>query len=250
MSVPPDMKSLLRSWSLLLALPLLTGCASLYFPAPPPASLFTQKGEFYGGLSTNQHGNFALQGAYAFADHLAATATFSSFHNGKKSRTEDYDFGEAGLGYFTRLPDRRVLEVYGGLGGGRTHRLERPDETTPATQLDGTLTKFFAQINYANKAKKPVHLFGRDLPLSYGAAWRLSYVELTNFQLNAQPQAPASNVFFEPITFTRLQLAGPLQLQLMSGQNFGFKRNEYLKAANSVFQLGVIINIGGQSAAD
>ena len=236
---------------LLLTLLMITGCASLYFPAPPAASLLTQKGEFYGGLSTNQHGNFALQGAYAFADHAAATATFSSFHNGNGRKTEDYNFGEVGLGYFTRLADRRVLEIYGGLGTGRTHRLERADEALPAvTKLDGTLTKFFAQVNYAKKKKRPIHLFGRDLPLSYGAALRLSYVGLSDFRLNGQLQHPAGNVFFEPISFTRFQLAGPFQLQLMSGQNIGFRRNEYLKAANSVFQVGIILNLGGERAAE
>lgn len=245
------MPKLLRAL-LLLVLPIVGGgCTSVYFPAPPPASLFTEKGEFYGGLSTNQSGNFAVQGAYAFTDHLAAAGTFSSYHNSKKLRTEDYSFGEAALGYFTRLPDRRVLEVYGGLGAGRTHRLERADKdtpTTPGTKLDGSLTKYFAQVNYAKKRQRPVHLFGRDLPLSYGAAWRLSYVALTSFKINGQLQGPASNVFFEPITFTRLQLAGPLQLQVMSGQNFGFKHNKYLKAANSVFQVGFILNLGGPTA--
>lgn len=212
--------------------------------------MFTQQGEFYGGLSTNQHGNFALQGAYAFSDHLAAAGTFSSLHQNKTLKTEDYDFGEASLGYFTRLPDRRVLEVYAGLGTGLTYRLERSDEATPTTRLDGTLTKFFAQVNYAKKKKKPIHLFGRDLPLNYGAALRLSYVELTNFHINDQPQASAGNVFFEPISFTRLQLGGPFQLQLMSGQNIGFKRNQYLKAANSVFQVGIILNLGGQHGVE
>ena len=232
-------------------LPLLaSSCVSLYFPAPPPAPLLTQKGEFYGGLSTNQHGNFALQGAYAFSDHLAAAGTFSSLHQNKKLKTEDYDFGEVALGYFTRLPDRRVLEVYAGVGTGRTHRLERPDEAMPTTRLAGTLTKFFVQTNYAKKKKKPIHLFGRDLPLSYGAALRLSYVKLSDFRINDQLQGPVGNVFFEPLSFTRLQLGGPFQLQLMSGQNIGFKRNQYLKAANSVFQVGVIINLGGQRGLD
>jgi hypothetical protein len=244
------MNKLLR-FTLLGALPMVTGgCASLYFPAPPPAPLFTEKGQIYGGLSTNQHGNFALQGAYAFADHLAAAGTFSSLHNSKSEKTENYDFGEASVGYFTHLPDRRVLEVYGGIGAGRTHRIERPDEATAITRLDGSLTKFFVQTNYAKKKKKPIHLFGRDLPLSYGAALRLSYVKLTDFHINDQLQEPAGNVFFEPISFTRLQLGGPFQLQLMSGQNIGFKRNKYLKAANSVFQVGVIINLGSKGPSE
>lgn len=222
---------------------LLTGCASLYFPPPPYAPLLTHQGEFSGGISTNQHTNFALQGAYAITDHLAAAGTFSSLHHNKSLKTEDIDFGEASLGYFTRLPDQRVLEVYAGIGGGHTARIERDDERVPVKTLDGTLTKYFAQVNFAKKKKKTVHVFHRDWPISYGAALRLSYVQLTNFTINGQPQTPADNVLFEPISFTRVQVAGPVQLQLMSGQNLGFRQNEYLKAANSVFQIGVIIDL-------
>ncbi|UOQ67008.1 hypothetical protein [Hymenobacter volaticus] len=41
-------------------------------------------------------------------------------------------------------------------------------------------------------------------------------------------------------------MAGPLQLQLISGSNFGLRTRKFLKASNSVFQLGIIVNVGGQ----
>ncbi|MFD1468753.1 hypothetical protein ACFQ48_11005 [Hymenobacter caeli] len=226
----------------------LAGCTSLYFPPPPHAPLLTQKSEFYGSVSTNQQNNFAFQGAYAFADHLAAAGTFSSLHRFKSDKTENFDFGEASVGYFTRLPDRRVLEVYAGLGGGSTDRTERSDDQVPARRLEGSLAKVFVQVNYASKKKKSLHLGHHDFPLSYGTALRLSYVQLNNFRIDGQGQAPIGNVIFEPVTFTRVQLAGPFQLQLMSGQAFGFHPNAYLKAANSVFQLGVIVSLGGSNS--
>jgi len=238
----PPMKPLPRL--LYPLLPLLTGCASLYFPPPPHAPMLTQKGEFYGSLSTNQHTNFALQGAYAFTDHLAAAGTFSSLHRQKSDRTEDIDFGEASLGYFTRLPDQRVLEVYAGAGGGHTRRTERDEAQRTTRVLDGDLSKFFAQVNFARKKQKTLRLFNHAFPLTYGAALRLSYVRLHDFRIDGQLQPSIGNVFFEPITFTRTQLVGPVQLQLMSGQIIGFHKNDYLKAANSVFQVGLVINLG------
>ena len=89
-----SMKHLLR----LTLLPLLSGlssCASLYFPPPPHAPLLTQKGEAYGSISTNQHNNYALQGAYALTDHLGVAGTFSSLHRNKTRKTENLDFAEA-----------------------------------------------------------------------------------------------------------------------------------------------------------
>ena len=228
---------------LLLVSGSLTGCASLYFPSPPHAPMLTHKGELYGTISTNQHTNFALQGAYAFTDKLAVAGTFSSLHRRKSNKTEDIDFGEASLGYFTRLPDQRVLEVYVGAGGGSTSRIERNNEQLTTRTLDGTLAKYFAQVNYARKKKKTLHLFNRDFPLTYGAALRLSYMQLNNFRINGQLAPGESNVFFEPITFTRTKVVGPVQLQLISGQIIGFKRNDFLKAANSVFQVGLVINL-------
>ena len=226
----------------------LAGCTSLYFPPPPHAPLLTQQGELYGSVSTNQQNNFAFQGAYAFADHLAAAGTFSSLHRSKSDKTEDFDFAEASLGYFTRLPDHRVLEVYAGLGGGGTSRIERDNEQVPTRRLEGSLAKVFVQVNYASKKQKSIHLGRHDFPLSYGTALRLSYLQLNNFRIDGVGQAPVGNVIFEPVTFTRVQLAGPFQLQLMSGQAFGLHPNPYLKAANSVFQLGLIVGLGGSSS--
>ncbi|UOQ97315.1 hypothetical protein MUN81_19005 [Hymenobacter sp. 5317J-9] len=236
------MKHLLRV-VLLLMFTGVTGCASLYFPPPPHTPMLTHQGEFYGAVSTNQHTNYALQGAYGLTNHLAVAGTFSSLHRKKSDKTEDIDFGEASLGYFTRLPDKRVLEVYVGAGGGATQRAERNDAQITTRQLEGSLSKIFAQVNYARKKRDNIHLFNHDFPLTYGAALRMSYMQLNNFRIDGLPTPGENNVFFEPITFTRTQIAGPVQLQLISGQIFGFRNNKYLKAANSVFQVGIVINL-------
>jgi len=243
------MKHLLRLASL-FALTGLAGCASLYFPPPPHAPLLTHQGEFYGAVSTNQQSNYALQGAYALTNHLGVAGTFSSLHRKKTDRTEDLDFGEASLGYFTRLPDKRVLEVYVGGGGGATQRIERDNEQLTSKRLNGSLSKVFAQVNYARKKHDNVHLFNRDFPLTYGAALRLSYMQLNNFKIDGLQAPGESNIFFEPITFTRTQIAGPVQLQLISGQIFGLRNNKYLKAANSVFQIGIVINLDKNTTLD
>ncbi len=243
------MKHLLRL-ALFPVLTGLTGCASLYFPPPPHAPLLTHQGEFYGTVSTNQHNNYALQGAYALTNHLGAAGTFSSLHNKKSDRTENIDFAEASLGYFTRLPDKRVLEVYVGGGGGSTERIERNNEQFTSRTLNGSLSKVFGQVNYARKKRENIHLFNHDFPLTYGAALRLSYMQLNNFRIDGLAAPGEKNVFFEPITFTRTQIAGPVQLQLISGQIFGFRNNKYLKAANSVFQLGIVINLDKNTTLD
>ena len=243
------MKHLLRLTFLLVPAGL-TGCASLYFPPPPHAPLLTHQGEFYGAVSTNQHTNYALQGAYGLTNHLAVAGTFSSLHRRKSDKTEDIDFAEASLGYVTRLPDKRVLEVYVGGGGGATQRIERNNDQFITRKLDGSLSKVFAQVNYARKKRETLHLFNRDFPLTYGAALRMSYMQLNNFKIDGLAAPGESNLFLEPITFTRTQIAGPVQLQIISGQIFGLRNNKYLKAANSVFQVGIVINLDKNTTLD
>ncbi|MBC8083681.1 MAG: outer membrane beta-barrel protein [Hymenobacter sp.] len=251
------MTSLFRAF-LLLALPWLGACSSsLYFPPPPQVPLLTQKGEWSAGLHTNIGQNTAVQGAYAVSDHFGVMASASFLHANKKQsffgskterETQDHDFVEGGLGYFTRLRnDRRVLEIYGGLGVGSTRRTEFNDETNLTSQVaEGKLTKYFVQVNYTSKKKKSFHALGRDWPFNYGSALRASYVQLHDFRLDNAAQAPEDNVFLEPITYTRIQVLGPLQLQLISGSNFGLRTRKYLRASNSVFQLGMVVNFGGQ----
>lgn len=241
----------------LLSLPLLGSCSSLYFPPPPQVPLLTQKGEWSAGIHSNFSQNTALQGAYAVGDHIGVIGSASFLHSnkkenffGKKADREsiDHDFVEAGVGYFTRLrKDQRVLEVYGGVGAGNTKRTRFNNETNITEQsAEGKLKKYFVQVNYTSKDEKSFHALGRDWDFNYGTALRASYMQLNDFKLNGVAQAPEDNVFLEPITYTRIQVVGPLQLQFISGSNFGLRTRKFLKASNSVFQLGIVVNVGGQ----
>lgn len=242
---------------LLLSLPGLASCSSLYFPPPPQVPLLTQKGEWSAGVHSNFSGNTALQGAYAVGEHIGVMGSASFLHSNKKedffgSKTKresiDHDFVEGGVGYFTRLrKDRRVLEVYGGLGVGNTKRTRFNNETNITTETaEGKLNKYFVQVNYTSKDEKSFHALGRDWDFNYGTALRASYMQLNDLRVEGVAQAPEDNVFLEPITYTRIQVLGPIQLQLISGSNFGLRSRKFLKASNSVFQLGVIVNVGGQ----
>lgn len=230
----------------LLCLLGLSGCASLYFPPPPQVPLLTQQGEFSGGLHTSFSGNTSLQGAYAVTDGLGVMGSASFLHSNKPKKAENFDFFEAGAGYFTRLADHRVLEIYGGYGLGTSDRTDRTREGVVQERREGNLSKLFLQVNYSAKKRRTLHLFGSHFPLSYGTALRLSHVELSSFKLNGVAMPGEDNIFLEPITFSRVQVAGPVQLQFISGGNFGLKHRKYLKAANGVFQLGVVVNLGGQ----
>jgi len=237
---------LLSRFFVLLLLASLSSCASLYFPPPPQVPLLTQQGEFSGGLHTNFSGNTSLQGAYAVTNGLGVMGSASFLHSNKPKKAENFDFFEAGAGYFTRLPDQRVLEIYGGYGAGASDRTERTREGVVQQRQEGNLSKLFLQVNYSAKKHRTLHLFGNNFPLSYGTALRLSHVELSNFKLDGVVAHGEDNIFLEPITFTRVQVVGPVQLQLISGGNFGLKHRKYLRAANSVFQLGITVNLGGQ----
>lgn len=239
------MNRLVRSL-LLLTLPLLASCSSLYFPPPPQAPLLTQKGEFSGGIHTNFSNNLSLQGAYAITSGLGAMGSASFLHTSSSRKDVDHNFGELGLGYFTRLGDRRVLEVYGGIGSGTTRRTERTREGLTSRTLEGNLTKFFAQVNYSSKDNHTIHALGHDFPITYGTALRLSYLTLDNFRLDGVPHAVEENVFLEPITFTRINLLGPLQFQFISGANIGLRQRQFLKASNAVLNFGLVLNLGGQ----
>ena len=225
-----------------------SGCVSLYFPPPPQVPLLTQQGEFSGGLHTNISGNTSVQGAYAVTDGLGVIGSASFLHSNKVKKAEDFTFVEAGAGYFTRLSDRRVLEIYAGGGLGSSKRAERDSRETPVTRtLEANLQKVFLQVNYSAKKRKNLHLFGTDFPLNYGTALRISSLQTSNFRLDGLSMPGESNIFLEPITFTRVQVLGPIQLQLISGSEFGLRHRKFLRAANSVFQLGVLVNLGGQA---
>ncbi|MCC2547673.1 hypothetical protein LJY25_14555 [Hymenobacter sp. BT175] len=231
---------------LILLLPALSGCVSMYFPTPPAAPLLTQKGEFNGMIGTNFSGNTSVQGAYAITDQLGVIGTAASLHSATSKKLVEHDFAELGLGRYSRLRDGRVLELYGGYGYGLTKRVELTPEGRTARTLDGSLNKLFVQANFSKKKTRTWFLFDHYFPVSYGVALRMSYVNLGSFRIDGMSRPSESNIFLEPITYARVQVLGPIQLQYISGNIIGLRRQEFLKAANSVMSLGIIVNLGGQ----
>ncbi|KAA9332113.1 hypothetical protein F0P96_11535 [Hymenobacter busanensis] len=232
---------------LLLPLPLLASCASIYYPTPAPVPMFTQKGEFNASVQANLKENFTAQLAYAPADHVGLIANGSSLHNKTKKRYLEQDLGEFGAGYFTKFgpAQNRILEVYAGAGFGRAKREEFARGETPYQLQDGRLEKYFLQVNYTKKKKEAYTILGHDWQLRYGAAMRLSYVNLSDFRLNGVRAPGEDNIFFEPVTYTRINLFGPLKFQFMSGWNIRLKNRKYLTAGNSVSSFGFVLNLGG-----
>jgi hypothetical protein len=245
----------LRPLMPLAVLPALLGlssCASVYFPPPAAAPMLTQKGEFSGGLHTNWKANVSAQGAYAVGEHIGLIGTASFLHNNGRRKLFEQDFGELGAGYHTRFgtDQSRILEVYAGAGYGHGKLLERTRSGEITQTVEARMEKYFAQVNYTKKKREEFEFLGRTWQFRYGAALRLSYLNTPELIVNGQRIPGEDNLFFEPVSYTRIGLIGPLKFQTMSGWNFGLKNRKYLTAGNSVFSLGLIINVGGDGKGE
>lgn len=214
--------------------------------------MLTQKGEFSGGMHANFKGVFTVQGAYAVSDHIGLIGTGSSLHSNKTKLFTEQDFGELGAGYFTRFGanQSRILEVYAGAGFGHANRTERTREGVTTLNLDTNLEKYFLQVNYTKKKREEYEVLGRKWQVRYGAAMRLSYLNMNDFRVNNVLTKGEDNIFFEPVSYFRVGLFGPVKFQYMSGWNFRLKNRKYLTAANSVASFGIIVNIGGDGKRD
>jgi hypothetical protein len=99
-------------------------------------------------------------------------------------------------------------------------------------------------VNYSSKKKNDFRLFGNNYPINYGTALRISRIDMDRFIRNSVVQRNESNVFLEPVFFTRMRLSKAFQLQYTSSFNLGLKDRKYLTAGNSIFTIGAIVNIG------
>ena len=230
----------------------MSGCVSTYMPNVPNVPMFTQKGELSAGGHITPKGNITFNTAYAVTDHFAVVANGSMLNSERRKRDFQHNLLEAGGGYFTSFGpnNNRVLEVYGGIGGGSSDRTEKEeDEKGNMTyeRREASFSKYFVQVNFSSKRKKSLRLFGNEFPMNYGTALRASYVNMSKHLLNGLPQEEESNIFLEPIFYTRLGLTPSVQLQYTSGSNFGLKNGDALTAGYAVFSLGVVINVGGKT---
>jgi hypothetical protein len=212
--------------------------------------MLTTKGEIAAGGHVSLKGNFNFNTAYAVTNNFAVMFNGGFMNNESRKKDTENNTIEAGAGYFTTFgPDKnRVIEVYGGVGSGKSVRLVRDfDANEVLTNTDNQSANYdkkFIQVNYSSLKKDNINVFGVKFGLNYGTALRMSFVKTNDFFINGTQQQNEDNIFFEPVFFTRMILSDQLQLQYTSGGNFGLKNRKFLNAGHSVFSIGAVINIG------
>lgn len=219
-------------------------------PSVPNTPMLTTKGEIGAGAHVSLKGNFNFNSAYAVTNHIAVMANGAYMKNDATKKDVKNKAIEIGAGYFDTFgPDNnRILEIYAGLGSGKSDRLFRQfddnDILIGIDQQKADYDKKFIQVNYSSKRKSKLRLFGVNFGLNYGTALRMSFINTNNFYRNGLLQANEDNIFLEPVFFTRMILSEQVQLQYTSGSNIGLKSRKFLNAGHSVFSVGAVINLG------
>ncbi len=232
---------------------LLSSCSSIYMPNVPNTPMLTTKGEIAVGGHISLKGNFNFNTAYAVTHNFAVMFNGGFMNNESRKKDTENNTLEVGAGYFTTFGQNknRVIEVYGGVGSGKSVRLVRDfDANNVLTNIDNQSAgydKKFIQVNFSSIKKDDINLFGVKFGLNYGTALRMSFVKTNDFFINSSQQQNEDNIFFEPVFFTRMILSDQFQLQYTSGGNFGLKSRKFLNANHSVFSIGAVINIGREA---
>ncbi len=239
-----------------LALPLvlsLGACSSIYMPNVPATPMFREQGEVYVAAHSNVKGNISGNVGVAVGKHVAVIANGSYIDRGGERSNELFkqQLVEGGIGYFTKIgkEKRQVFEAYAGYGVGSSTEIFRRATTTgmaPVETRTMDFDKIFVQVNYSSTRKQKLNLFGKRRELNYGTAIRASRVLMKDFMIDGLSSPAEEALFIEPLFFTRLELNKGFQLQYTNGFNFNVLDNEYLKAGNAVFTLGVTYNFGGR----
>ncbi|MES2457295.1 MAG: hypothetical protein V4594_17195 [Bacteroidota bacterium] len=240
--------------ALILSALFLSSCSSMYMPNVPNTPMLSQQGEFSGGGHISLSGNASLNGAYAVSDHFGVLLSGSMIN--REGERKDYKnrLIEIGGGYFNTFgpDDNRIIEVYAGYGGGstdRTYRRYNDQDVLTATDVEETtFSKTFFQVNYSSRKSDNLKLFGKDFPINYGTALRISSVEMKTFMINGIGQKREGNLFLEPIFFTRMRLNDEIQLQYTTSANFGLNSRKYMNAGSSIFTIGLVVNLGGKKS--
>lgn len=245
------MKLFLRLFSVLTIV--LSGCSSIYMPNVPNTPMLTTQGEIAAGAHVSLKGNFSFNSAYAVTDNFAVMFNGGFMDNESRKKDTENNTIEFGAGYFDTFgPDKnRIIEIYGGIGSGKSVRLNREfdtDDILTGTELQkANYDKKFIQVNYSSLKKDNLRLFGKKFGINFGTALRMSFVKTNDFFINNVQHPNEDNIFFEPVFFTRMILSDQLQLQYTSGGNFGLKSRKFLNANHSVFSIGAVINIGREA---
>ena len=230
----------------------LSSCSSIYIPNVPNTPMLSSQGELSASGHISLKGNASFNSAYAVSDHFGILLNGSVMNSNRNKKDFNQNLLETGAGYFTTFGpgNDRILEIYAGLGRGSSNRTYKENTdigfvTTDRQEI--SFAKYFLQVNYSSKDKKNFRLFGKDFPLNYGTAIRVSHINMKEFIRNDLNQSTEDNIFIEPVFFTRMALNRTVQLQYTSGSNFGLKNRKFLTAGNSVFTVGLVLNVGGQS---
>lgn len=233
---------------------ILSSCSSIYMPNVPNTPMLSSKGELSAAAHITLKGNTTFNAAYAASEHFGVLLNGSLMNSNREKKDFRHNLLETGAGYFTTFgaDNNRILEIYGGLGLGNSDRSYK-DRTSAGLitedRQEASFNKTFLQINYSSKNKKSLNLFGAKFPLNYGTALRVSYIRMSEFLRNNVPQVKEDNIFLEPVFFTRMAISKAVQLQYTSGSNFGLKNRKFLTAGNSVFSVGLVINVGGRDVS-
>ena len=241
-----------NTWGILYSLIfLLSSCSSVYMPNVPNSPMLSASGELHASGHITPKGNVSFNTAYAVSDHFGVLVNGSVMNRNRLKKDFRHNLIEIGGGYFNTFgPDSnlRVFEIYTGLGKGSSDRIYKEETNGGFVTYDRqevTFEKFFVQVNYSSKEKKSLNLFKKSFPLNYGTVLRMSYVSMDEFIRNDLEQPTEANLFLEPVFFTRMVLSPSVQFQFTSGSNFGLMNRKFMTAGNSVFSLGVVINVGG-----
>jgi len=220
-------------------------------PNVPNTPMLSSKGELSAAGHITLKGNVSFNSAYAASNHFGILLNGSVMNSNREKKDFNHNQLETGAGYFTTFgPDKnRVLEVYAGLGRGNSERVYKERTSTGTLTEDRQEVRFkksFFQVNYSSRRKQDLNILGAKFPLNYGTALRVSHVKMADFMRNDVSQTKEDNIFLEPIFFTRMAISKAVQIQYTSGSNFGLKNRKFLTAGNSVFSIGMVINVGGR----
>jgi hypothetical protein len=215
----------------------LASCSSLYMPNVPNTPMLSSKGELNAAGHITLRGNVSVNSAYAVSEHFGVLLNGSVMNSNRTKKDFKHNLIETGAGYFNTF------------GPGNNRIFEKDKTNTGLITEDRqeiNFSKSFLQVNYSSKKKQDLNLFGARFPLNYGTALRVSYVNMKEFLRNDALQPKEDNIFLEPVFFTRMALSNSVQIQYTSGSNFGLKNRKFLTAGNSVFSIGLVINVGGR----
>lgn len=100
---------------------IIQSCVTAYVPNRVNTPLFTEKGEIKidAALGTN---GADIQAAYSPVKHLGiiASGNFSIQSYDTATSFHKHSYGEIGMGYYNKLNNNLVMEIYGGYGMGNS----------------------------------------------------------------------------------------------------------------------------------